>query len=129
MTAEGEAVRPAFRDGLRLFNETYFFEAHEHLEGIWREEHGEARQFLQGLIQVCAGFHHFQNGNEDGAVQLLRRGADKMRRYPPRYMGIEAGRLITDVDAARDRIESMRTGKEARGPLEFPKIEIPEEDG
>ncbi len=58
-------------EGIRLFNDRYFFEAHEVLEGVWREEHGELRFFLQGLIQICAAYHHTQNGNSIGAVTLL----------------------------------------------------------
>src|SRR2546425_1126991 len=56
MPAEVDAPSDSFRDGIRLFNEEYFFEAHEHLEGLWHKERGEPRQFLQGLIQICAAF-------------------------------------------------------------------------
>src|SRR2546422_3405331 len=128
MTAGAEDVADSFRDGIRLFNEEYFFEAHEHLEGLWRLEHGEPRQFLQGLIQICAAFSHFQNGNLIGAVNLLKRGADKMRPYPARYMGIDAGVLIAQADIARQKIEAMRTGKEPLGPISFPRIELPAAD-
>src|SRR5881628_2402786 len=125
MAAGAEDVTASFRDGIRLFNEEYFFEAHEHLEGLWRVEHGEARQFIQGLIQICAAFSHFQNGNLIGAVNLLKRGADKMRAYPARYMGIDGGTLIVQADLARQRIERMRTGNEPLGRIEFPRIELP----
>jgi predicted metal-dependent hydrolase len=113
-----------FANGIRLFNEEAFFDAHEHLEGIWREEKGESRAFLQGLIQVCAGFHHLQNGNPAGAAALLRRGADKMRGYPAPYMGIDLATLLAQVDAARARIERMAGGTEKTAPIEFPKIEL-----
>src|SRR2546427_12740985 len=85
--AETSARLDPIQEAIRLFNETYFFEAHEVLEEVWRQEHGEPRLFLQGLIQVCAGYHHFQNGNLVGAIPLLQRGADKMRRYPERRVG------------------------------------------
>ncbi len=113
------------RDGLVLFNEQYFFEAHEALEDVWHREHGAPRLFLQGLIQVCAGFHHFQNGNPRGAAELLQRGTDKMRRYPEQYLGLDAARLIGDVDACRGRIERMRDGLEPDGPVDFPTIVLP----
>src|SRR5213594_3098862 len=51
------------QEGIRLFNEEYFFEAHEVLEDLWKREHGKSKLFLQGLIQICAAYHHFQNGN------------------------------------------------------------------
>jgi predicted metal-dependent hydrolase len=124
--AAGDAPFDPVLEGLKLFNERHFFEAHEVLEDVWHREHGEARLFLQGLIQICAGFHHFQNGNSRGAAQLLQRGADKMRPYPERYLGLDAARLLGAVDACRGRIERVRDGLEADGPIEFPTIPLPE---
>src|SRR3972149_1603882 len=121
----------SFAQGIRLFNEEYFFEAHEHLEDLWHVERGEPRLFLQGLIQVCAAFHHFQNGNLAGAVALLKRGADKMRKYPPRYMGLDAAGLLArgdpaaGADPAGERIERRRGGGEAPPPIESPKTALP----
>ena len=120
------ADRERIRDGLQLFNERYFFEAHEILEDVWHREVGHPRLFLQGLIQVCAGFHHFQNGNPRGAAELLQRGCDKMRRYPDRFLGIDAARLLSEVEASRARIERMRDGLEPEGPIDFPTIPPPE---
>src|SRR2546428_13978077 len=78
------------QEGIRLFNDEHFFEAHEVLEDVWKQEHGEPRLFLQGLIQISAAYHHYQNGNLVGAATLLQRGADKIRTYPARYLGIDA---------------------------------------
>lgn len=124
--AAGEDLVDPITDGVRLFNERHFFEAHEVLEEVWHREHGEPRLFLQGLIQICAGFHHFQNGNPRGAAELLQRGSDKMRTYPGRYLGLDAARLLREVDACRDRIERMRDGAEPGGPLDFPTIPLPD---
>ncbi len=126
MDADGISDEDRIRDGLRLFNERHFFEAHEVLEDVWHREHGEPRLFLQGLIQICAGFHHFQNGNDRGAAELLQRGSDKMRRYPRQYLNLDAGRLLEAVDACRGRIERMRDGVEPEGPIEFPTIPLPD---
>ena len=112
------------RDGLQLFNERHFFEAHEVLEDVWHRERGEPRLFLQGLIQLCAGFHHFQNGNARGAAELLHRGSDKMRKYPDRYMGLDATGLLAEVDACRATIERMRDGMQPEGPIQFPTIPL-----
>jgi len=110
-------------EGVRLFNEEYFFEAHEVLEDVWHVERGESRLFLQGLIQVCAAYHHFQNGNLVGAIALLERGADKIRRYPPRYLGMDAGMLISHIDQDRKRIEGIQRGETADATIAFPRIE------
>ena len=123
-SAASPGVADRVRDGVRLFNERYFFEAHEVLEDVWHEDHGESRLFLQGLIQVCAGFHHFQNRNCRGAAELLQRGADKMRKYPAGFMGLDSDRLLDEVDACRERIERMRDGTEPEEPIEFPSIRL-----
>lgn len=111
------------QEAIRLFNDRYFFEAHEVLEDVWRQEHGEPRLFLQGLIQLCAAFHHVQNGNLVGAITLLERGAEKMRRYRAGYLGIDTVSLLAHVDASRALLEGR---VRAEGPLvdiEFPRIE------
>jgi len=109
--------------GIRLFNEEYFFEAHEVLEDLWKREHGKPKLFLQGLIQICAAYHHFQNGNLIGAETLLERGAQKMRSYPADYLRIDAAKLLAHVDSDRGRIGKMLRGDEERHVLEFPRIE------
>jgi len=111
------------QEAIRLFNDKYFFEAHEVLEEVWKQEHGERRLFLQGLIQVCAAYHHFQNGNLVGAITLLQRGADKMRRYPTRYLGIDATELIAHIDADRQRLEAFQRGEATETTLAFPRID------
>src|SRR5437899_12677681 len=98
------------QEGIRLFNEEYFFEAHEVLEDLWKREHGKPKLFLQGLIQICAAYHHFQNGNLVGAETLLDRGAQKMRSYPPNFLGIGTAKLLAHVAWRRGR-----TGKLQRG--------------
>ena len=110
------------QEGIRLFNEEYFFEAHEVLEDLWKRERGKSKLFLQGLIQLCAAYHHFQNGNLIGAETLLDRGAQKMRSYPPDYLGIDAAKLLAYVDRDRERIGRMQRG-EGDKVLEFPRIE------
>lgn len=124
--AEPEARVDPIVEGLRLFNERYFFEAHEVLEDVWHREHGEPRLFLQGLIQICAGFHHFQNGNPRGAAALLERGSDKMGKYPARYLGFDAAGLLANVAACRVRIERIRDGIEPEAAIDFPKIDLGE---
>lgn len=110
------------RDGLRLFNEERFFEAHEILEEVWHRERGESRTFLQGLIQICAAYHHYQNGNYAGAADLLRRGSDKMEGHPRVDVGFDAGPFLERVKRDRDRIRAMPTEPAPEAPIAFPKI-------
>src|SRR3990172_1728998 len=101
---EGEGPPPAdpLAQGIRLFNAGFFFEAHEVLEDAWHVERGEPRRFLQGLIQLCAGYHHWANGNPVGAASLFGKAIEKFQEYPDEYMGVDLGALrvrITDAQA------------------------------
>lgn len=89
---------------------------------MWHLERGEPRLFLQGLIQICAGFHHFQNGNSSGAVALLQRGADKMRKYPDLYLGFDVAAILVAVDAFREHVQRMQANAGPGGSVRFPKI-------
>ena len=124
MTTEADAPGlDPIQEGIRLFNDRFFFEAHEVLEGVWREDHGESKLFLQGLIQISAAYHHAQNGNIIGATTLLQRGAEKVRRYPAGYLGIDTKDLLSRVDADRVRLETSGPGADMESRLQFPRIE------
>ena len=60
-------------DGLRLYNQQKFFEAHEALEDAWRKEPGILRTLYQGVLQVGVGFYHLQRRNPDGARKVFQR--------------------------------------------------------
>lgn len=83
--------------GLALFNSGKFFEAHEELEDIWREMQGPERRFLQGLIQVAAGFHHHSTGNRTGALSLIGRGAERLDQAPDFFLGIDLRALRREL--------------------------------
>jgi hypothetical protein len=69
------------------------FAAHEVLEAVWKAAPAEERNLWQGLAQVCVGITHAQRGNATGSARLLRRGADRIRRYradPPHGIAVAA---------------------------------------
>jgi len=75
--------------GIELFNAGHFFDAHEALEDVWRELRGEEKSFLQAVIQVAVGLHHYSAGNVIGASSLLERSGRKLDEYPSTYRGFE----------------------------------------
>ncbi len=69
------------------------FAAHEVLEAVWKAAPAGERDLWQGLAQVCVGITHALRGNAVGATRLLRRGADRLRRYqgePPHQVAVAA---------------------------------------
>jgi uncharacterized protein len=88
-------VRSAqYLHGIRLFNQAEFFEAHEVLEDVWRASPEPEKKFLQGLIQVAVGLHHYGTGNLIGARSLLGRAANNLARYPGDFGGIQLTQLL-----------------------------------
>lgn len=80
------------------------FAAHEVLEGAWKAAPDGERELWRGLAQVAVGLTHAQRGNSRGAVALLRRGADHLRRWvgrPPADLDVPGIAAHADVLAAR----------------------------
>lgn len=62
-------------------------------EEIWLAENEPERTFLQGLIQIAAAFHHYRQGNSEGAESLLAAGIVKITRFPHDYHGLAVENL------------------------------------
>ena len=86
-----------FEEGIRLFNQHNFFEAHEVWEQVWRRIEGEERIFYQGLIQAAAALLHVQRGNNAGAFSVYRKSCTKLANFPVIWRGIELGKFRCDL--------------------------------
>jgi len=109
-------MQEAFDHGIRLFNAGEFFVCHEVLEELWRPARGPRRLFLQSVIHLAAGFHHFQRGNPAGGAPQLRKGLRKLAGYLPACEGVDTALLYRESLAWLDRVQGG-------GPAApFPKI-------
>ncbi len=106
--------------GLRCFHSGAFFEAHEHWETAWLVAQEPEKTFLQGLIQVAAGFHHFQRGNRAGAISLLRSALGRLDRYPESSAGLEVAPLRVVI---RLWLEALETTPPSPPPA-LPKLQL-----
>src|SRR5262249_30489999 len=69
----------------RLFNEERYWEAHEVLEGLWKQAKGDERQLLQGLILTAAALVHAQK-DEWGVVSTMLADAEsRLQNQPETY--------------------------------------------
>src|SRR5690606_20932959 len=59
-----------FHEGIALFNEGEWFEAHESWEDIWHMAAGPRKLFYQGLIQCAVTLEHMRRGNPRGVVTV-----------------------------------------------------------
>jgi predicted metal-dependent hydrolase len=80
---------------------------HEVLEAQWKQEAGDPKVFLQGLIQVAVAFYHLQNQNYRGALTLLKEGREKLLPYRPRFLGMELETLTAKLEACYQELRQL----------------------
>src|ERR1043165_6279680 len=83
-----------FRDGVAHFNATGFWPAHGWWERLWLAAESGAKQFLQGLIQVAAAYHHVKRGTLRGAPRLFEAGMKKLAPFPHGYCGVDRSEVV-----------------------------------
>lgn len=115
-----------FARGIQLFNAKEFFECHDVWEELWHDERGEARRFLQGMIQAAVGCYHLSNGNATGAISQYTKSLEKLAEYPSDYYGVQLGKLREAIADCCTGAIAMREGDETYevAPEYFPSIEL-----
>jgi predicted metal-dependent hydrolase len=76
-------------EGIVLFNDGRFWDAHEAWERIWQRHDEPWRFFVQGLIQAAAAHHQLQRGVRHGAVKHLLNALAKLDGAPPGFAGLK----------------------------------------
>ena len=107
---------PRYLQGIELFNEVEFFEAHDIWEELWADYQGPSRKFYQGLIQAAVCLHHFGNGNIRGAKKLYFGCRGYLEPYQPQHLGL-------DVTAFLDQLAEC-CAEILASEEEFPQIDI-----
>jgi predicted metal-dependent hydrolase len=82
------------------------FHAHEVLEVLWKSRPDEERDLWQGLAQLAVGLTHAMRGNPTGAIALLQRGDDRLRRYVGDRHGIAVDAITATAQATIDRLSA-----------------------
>jgi len=106
----------AFERGVAHFNAREFFEAHEAWEELWLSACEPEKNFLQGIIQVAAAFHHYQRGNAGGTKSLLAAGLAKLDQFPHTHRGIDVAALRAEAQAWVDALAEAKNAGTERLP-------------
>src|SRR5438105_1300203 len=81
--------RKLYYQGIQLFNEHEFFEAHETWEEIWHHACGLKHDFYQGMIQCAVALEHYRRSNPRGVLSLYNSYRPKFAKLPPVFMGLD----------------------------------------
>jgi predicted metal-dependent hydrolase len=94
------ATNIAWRYGVRLFNEGFYWESHEVLETVWMSAppNSRERHLLQSVIQLANARLKHLMGRQQAHTRLQQLALESARRaYPAkaseRLMGIDLGQL------------------------------------
>lgn len=114
---------PRFREGVEHFNALEFWHAHESWEELWLAAESDLDQYLQGLIQLAAAYHHVKRGTLSGAVRLFEAALARLRPFPDPCCGI--GRRDAERAAVADgqwAAAQLATGHPAPFAGTYPKL-------
>ena len=101
------ALHPKAVEGLELFNERHYWEAHEALEAAWRVETGEIRHLYRGILQVGVAYLHIQRGNYRGAMKLYYRSHRWLDPFPNVCRGINVGKMKEDFEGVISQVRIL----------------------
>jgi hypothetical protein len=125
-TAPKPPFAPAFLRGIAHFNAQEFWEAHEAWEELWLASESDLGEFLQGMIQLAAAYHHVRRGTLRGAVRLFDAALRRLDAFPLRFCEIDRSR----ADEASRRHRSWAADQIAHEEaglldiLEYPALEL-----
>ncbi len=116
-------LHPKAIDGIRLFNEGKFFEAHEELEVAWRDETGPIRDLYRGILQVAVTCLHISRGNYDGAVKVHARSLKWLSGWGDICRGVDVRKLHKDATHLMTEVNRLgRDGLREFDPSDFKPI-------
>ena len=95
------------RHGIAQFNRGEFFEQHETLEHLWREESRPIRTLYQGILQIGVALYHLQRLNHHGAVYMLTRGTNYLRPFAPACQGVDVADLLAHAARVLQAVEQL----------------------
>src|SRR5437773_6128699 len=110
--------RKLYYDGITLFNEHEFFDAHEVWEDIWHMAFGIKFEFYQGMIQCAVALEHYRRSNPRGVVSLFESYNRHFKDVPKIFMGLDVKSFLARMRNVLDPVLSANPIPE-RGQIEL----------
>ena len=103
---EGELSELAL-EGIRLFNEGKYFEAHEELEHAWNEDSGAAKELYRAILQVAVAYLQIERDNYRGAVKMFLRMRQWLEPLPDICRGVDVAQLRGDARRVEEQLLAL----------------------
>ncbi|MBU0475833.1 MAG: DUF309 domain-containing protein [Bacteroidetes bacterium] len=86
------------KEGIELFNDGSYFEAHDYFEEMWMEAVGNYKNFYKGLIQASVGSYHLTTENYYGTLSQYTKCLEKLEKYPDNFGNIKLLQFRQDIN-------------------------------
>lgn len=107
--------RRLYYEGLRLFNDQEYFQAHDAWEEVWSAvQHRRREQFYRAIIRGAVSLVLLQSGRAIGARQVFVDCIETFNGLPPVFMGLDIPRHIEQLRDALHPALSDLTASEVR---------------
>ena len=130
MPRRSDAPKPPFAAsfirGVEHFNALQFWEAHEAWEELWLAAESDVVEFLQGLIQLAAAYHHVRRGTLRGAVRLFDAALERLEPFPDGFCNLNRAVAAEAARRHRQQCEAQLQSGDSGGPARFayPLLEL-----
>jgi hypothetical protein len=95
-----ELEKRLYYDGIELFNDGEYFEAHEVWEEAWHMACGLKHAFYQGMIQCAVALEHYRRSNPRGVRSLYDSYRPKFKGLPKVFMGLDVPEFLARMEEA-----------------------------
>ena len=113
-----------YYQGIQLFNQHEFFDAHEAWEDIWHMAWGIKHDYYQGMIQCAVALEHYRRSNPRGVVSLFNSYRPKFKNVPPRFMGLDVPDFVSRMEQVLHPVITANP-LPARGEIELDESRCP----
>ena len=90
-------LHPKAKEGIALYNQGAFYEAHEPLEEAWMKTPSPERDLYQGILQIGLAYFQITRGNYRGALKMFHRGFRNLSPLGDTLLGIDLVQLQADA--------------------------------
>jgi len=97
-------LHPQAKEGVQLFNEGKYFEAHEALENAWNATVGIEKNLYRGILQTAVVYLHVTRANYNGAVKVYGRSQKWFEGISDRCHGVHVREFRENAKAVMDEV-------------------------
>ena len=123
-----EKLRRA-KSGVKLYNQGHYWDCHEDMEDPWMEYMGdEARCVYWAIIQVATALFHVEQENLAGAIGMLGKAKDKIRRCEKARVETPVMQKLLSWKKFTDLVKAIPENPQLSDYNELAKFKFPDPD-